>query len=62
MSNFATPADAPVIGPILSRLGRLLAKDRLNVTIDQILSLAGASEAHRAVMEESIVGKTVDVP
>lgn len=62
MSNLATHADAPDIGPILSRLGRLLAEDRLSVTIDRTLSLEEAKEAHRAVMEESIVGKIVVTP
>lgn len=62
MSNLATHTDAPDIGPILSRLGQLLAEDRLSVTIDRTLSLEEASEAHQAVMEESIVGKIVVIP
>lgn len=61
MSNPATHTDAPDIGPILSRLGPLLVEDRLSVTIDRTFSLEEASETHRAVMEEIIVGKVVDV-
>ncbi len=62
MSNLATHPDSPDIGPILSRIGQLLAEDRLTVTIDRTLSLDEAAEAHRAVMEESVVGKIVVVP
>ncbi|ADD07330.1 NADPH:quinone reductase (plasmid) [Natrialba magadii ATCC 43099] len=62
MSNLATHAELPNIGPILDRLGRLLAADRLDVRIDRTHSLAEAAEAHRAVIEESIAGKIVVVP
>lgn len=62
MSNLATNPDLPNIGPILSRLGRLLDDGRLAVTVDRTLSLEEAAEAHRAVIEESVVGKIVVVP
>lgn len=62
MSNLATHSDLPDIGPILDRLGRLLAADRLDVTIDRTYPLEDAAEAHRAVMDESFVGKLVVVP
>jgi NADPH:quinone reductase-like Zn-dependent oxidoreductase len=62
MSNLAIHPDMPDIGPILSKLGRLLAEDRLTVAIDRTHGLDEAAEAHRAVMEDSVVGKIVVVP
>lgn len=62
MSNLATEPGMPDIGPILERLGRLLAVDRLEVRVDRTLPLSEAAEAHRAVMEDSFVGKIVVVP
>ncbi len=62
MSNLATHPDLPNIGPILSRLGTLLDDGRLEVSIDRTLPLEDAAEAHRAVIEESVVGKIVVTP
>jgi NADPH:quinone reductase-like Zn-dependent oxidoreductase len=62
MSNLATHPDAPNIGPILDRLGRLVATGRLDVTVDRTYTLEEAREAHRAVLEESYLGKLVVVP
>ena len=62
MSNLATHPEMPDIGPILTRLARLLEQDRLEVIIDRTHSLTEAAEAHRAVMEKSIVGKIVVEP
>jgi NADPH:quinone reductase and related Zn-dependent oxidoreductases len=62
MSNLATQPQMPDIGPVLTRLGRLVADGRLEVVIDRTHSLAEAAEAHRAVMEESFVGKVVVEP
>lgn len=62
MSNLATHSDMPDIGPILERIGRLLATDRLDVTVDRTYPLADAAEAHRAVLAESFVGKIVVCP
>ena len=62
MSNLATHLELPDMAPILTRLGRLLAEDRLEVAIDRTHSLAEAAEAHRAVIEESVVGKIVVEP
>jgi NADPH2:quinone reductase len=62
MSNLATHPDMPNIGPILERIGRLLAAGRLDVTVDRTYPLADAAEAHRAVLEESYVGKVVVRP
>lgn len=62
MSNLATHSDAPNIGPILERFGRLIAEDRLEVVIDRTYPLADAIAAHRAVMEDSFLGKIVLTP
>ncbi|MEF8906708.1 MAG: zinc-binding dehydrogenase [Haloarculaceae archaeon] len=62
MSNLATHPEMPDIAPVLARLGRLLAEDRLEVAIDRTHSLEEAAEAHRAVMEDSVVGKVVVEP
>ena len=62
MSNLASRPEAPDIGPILARLGQLLAKDRLEVVVDRTYPLEDAAEAHRAVLEESFVGKIVLTP
>jgi len=62
MSNLATHPEMPDIGPILARLATLVADDRLEVAVDRTYSLEAAAEAHRAVMEESVVGKIVVEP
>ncbi len=62
MSNLATQPNMPDIGPILERLAALLANDRLAVRIERTYPLEEAAEAHRAVLEESIVGKILVTP
>ena len=62
MSNLATQPEMPDIAPVLTRLGRLVADGRLEVAIDRTHGLTEAAEAHRAVMEESVVGKIVVEP
>jgi len=62
MSNLATHSDMPDIGPILDRLGRLVADGRLDVRIDRTYSLDEAAEAHRAVLDESFLGKLLVEP
>lgn len=62
MSNLARYDELPDIGPILERLGALLADDRLDVLIDRTYGLDEAAAAHRAVMEESVLGKILVVP
>ena len=62
MSNLATQPEMPDIAPVLTRLGRLVAVGRLDVAIDRTHGLTEAAEAHRAVMEESVVGKIVVEP
>lgn len=62
MSNLALYDELPDIGPILARLGELLAEGRLEVVIDRTYPLAEAADAHRAVMEESLLGKVMVLP
>ena len=62
MSNLSSHPNMPDIGPILTRLGRLLAEGRLEVAIDRTYPLEEGAEAHRAVMEESVLGKILIVP
>ncbi len=62
MSNLATHRELPPMAPILERLGAMLADDRLEVLIDRRYSLDEAAEAHRAVLEESILGKIIVSP
>lgn len=62
MSNLATHSDMPDIGPILEQLAALLANDRLAVHIDRTYPLEEAAAAHRAVLEESVVGKILVTP
>jgi NADPH2:quinone reductase len=62
MSNLATHRELPPMAPILERLGTLLAEGRLDVLIDRRYDLDEATEAHRAVLEESVLGKILVVP
>lgn len=62
MSNLAAKPEEDDIAPILARIGQLVANGRLSVVIDRTVSLEDASEAHRAVMDESFLGKIVVVP
>lgn len=62
MSNLALYDELPDIGPILERLGTLLAEGRLEVVIDRTAPLAEGAAAHRAVIEESLLGKIVVEP
>lgn len=62
MSNLATHAELPEMGPILEQLAELMVDDRLDVVIDRTYSLEEGAEAHRAVMEESVLGKILVVP
>jgi NADPH:quinone reductase-like Zn-dependent oxidoreductase len=62
MSNLVTNVATQDIGPILRRLGHLLAVDRLDVRIDRTYPLSEAAEAHKSVIQESVVGKIVVTP
>jgi len=62
MSNLASRPETPDIGPILARLGRLVADGRLEVVIDRTYTFAEARAAHRAVLDESFLGKIVLTP
>lgn len=62
MTNMVDHADLPNIGPILERLAALMVDDRLDVLIDRTYPLEEAAEAHRAVIEDSVLGKILVVP
>jgi NADPH:quinone reductase-like Zn-dependent oxidoreductase len=62
MSNLSSHPDMPDIAPILDRLAELVADGRLEVAIDRTYPLEEGAEAHRAVMEESVLGKILVVP
>jgi NADPH:quinone reductase-like Zn-dependent oxidoreductase len=62
MSNLASNPEMPDIAPILEHLAELVAEDRLEVVIDRTYPLEEGAEAHRAVMEESFLGKIVVLP
>jgi NADPH:quinone reductase-like Zn-dependent oxidoreductase len=62
MSNLATHRELPPMAPILENLGRLLADGRLEVLIDRRYGLDEAAEAHRAVLEDSVLGKILVIP
>ena len=58
MSMFNTPD----LASVLDRLARLMAREELTIDVDRSYSLEEASEAQRAVMEESFLGKLVIEP
>ena len=62
MSNLSRHPGMPDIAPILEALAELVADDRLEVVIDRTYPLEDGAEAHRAVMEESVLGKVLVVP
>lgn len=62
MSNLATHAELPDIGPILERVAGLVADGRIEVVADRTYPLEEGAEAHRAVAEESLLGKVLVVP
>lgn len=62
MSNLSTHPELPNIGPILEQLAELMVDGRLDVVIDRTYSLEEGAEAHRAVMEESVLGKILVAP
>ncbi len=62
MSNLSTRPELPNIGPILEQLAELMVDGRLGVEIDRTYSLEEGAEAHRTVIEESVLGKILVVP
>lgn len=62
MTNLATHRDMPDIGPILERVGRLLAADRLEVRVDRTYPLEATTDAKRTVTDKSVLGKVVVLP
>ncbi len=62
MSNLATAPDFPTIAGVLRRVLELVDDGTIAPEIARRYELAEASEAHRAVMEDSFVGKLLVVP
>lgn len=62
MSNLSSHPEMPDIAPILEHLGELVADGRLEVAIDHTYSLEEGAEAHRAVLEDSVLGKILVAP
>lgn len=62
MSNLATHTSLPDIGPILEQLAKLMVGGKLEVRIDRSYSLEDGAKAHRALMEESNLGKILVIP
>lgn len=62
MSNLVTHTNLPDIGPILEQITKLMVDDTLEVRIDRSYSLEDGAMAHRALMEESTLGKILVIP
>ena len=62
MSNLVTHAALPDIGPILEQLTDVMINGKLEVCIERSYSLEDGAEAHRALMEESYLGKILVIP
>ncbi|WP_299234669.1 quinone oxidoreductase family protein [Natronomonas sp.] len=62
MSNLIDHSDLPDVGPILERLAAAKADGRFEVLIDRSYPLEEGADAHRAVMDESVLGKILVVP
>ena len=62
MSNLSSHPEMPDIAPILEQLAELVSDGRLEVVIDRTYPLEEGAEAHRAVLEESLLGKILVVP
>lgn len=62
MSNLVTHDEYPDVSAILEKVLELARRDVLNVAIARTYSLDEAVEAHRAVLEDSFVGKLVVLP
>jgi NADPH:quinone reductase-like Zn-dependent oxidoreductase len=62
MSNLSTHRTTPTISSVLDRVLDLAAAGHLEAHVARTDGLDGAAEAHRAVLEDSYVGKLVIVP
>jgi NADPH:quinone reductase-like Zn-dependent oxidoreductase len=60
--RFTSMFNTPSLARVLDRVGRLLASGDMTVEIAHSYDLDGVAEAHRAVMEESFLGKLVVEP
>lgn len=62
MSNLATKPDLPTIASKLDPVLALVAEGKLDPTIADRYSLEEAAAAHRAILDDSFIGKLVVVP
>lgn len=62
MSNLAARSELPDIASALRPILELVARGNLSPTIARTYALESASDAHRAILEDSFVGKLVVVP
>jgi len=62
MSNLATHSELPSVASVLQRVLKLVDRDSLAPRIARTYDLEEATEAHRAILEDSFVGKLVVVP
>ncbi|MFB6167748.1 MAG: NADPH:quinone reductase [Haloferacaceae archaeon] len=60
--RFTSMFNTPSLARVLGRVGTMLASDDMSVEIAHSYDLEGVSEAHRAVMAESFLGKLVVEP
>ena len=60
--RFTSMFNTPDIARVLGRVGRMLAADDLRVEVARSYGLDEASDAHRAVMDDSFLGKLVVEP
>ncbi len=60
--RFTSMFNTPSLARVLDRVARMLASDDVTVEIAHSYDLDGVAEAHRAVMQESFLGKLVVEP
>jgi NADPH:quinone reductase-like Zn-dependent oxidoreductase len=60
--RFTSMFNTPSLARVLDRVARMLAAGDLRVDVAHEYDLDGVAEAHRAVMDESFLGKLVVVP
>jgi NADPH:quinone reductase-like Zn-dependent oxidoreductase len=60
--RFTSMFNTPDIARVLGRVGRMLAADDLRVEVARSYGLDEVSDAHRAVMDDSFLGKLVVEP
>ncbi|WP_129113828.1 quinone oxidoreductase family protein [Halegenticoccus tardaugens] len=62
MSNLAVSGELSQMTTVLRKVARLLERDALTIEVARTYNLDGVGETHRAVMEDSFVGKLMIKP